>query len=296
MSNSFRVTHRSVGLRSLQGLQANLDRVGKLQEQLSSGKQVSRPSDAPTSTVAALRFRGDLRTHEQYTRNADDGLGWLGMIDTALTGSLGVIRRARELTLSGASTGNTSQQARESIAAEMAQLREHLIAIGNTTYMDRPVFGGTTPGQRAYDANGTYLGDSNQIARTVGDGVQVRVDITGPEVFGTGDTQLFAVLGDIAKHLKSDAAALSGDLDRLDEALRNVENRLADVGTRFLRVDKARETAENRILTLTSDLSNAEDIDLPKTIVEMQMQQAAYEAALGATKHVVQPSLIDFLR
>ena len=37
-------------------------------------------------------------------------------------------------------------------------------------------------------------------------------------------------------------------------------------------------------------------LDLPRTIVDLQMQEVAYKAALGATARVVQPSLLDFLR
>lgn len=40
----------------------------------------------------------------------------------------------------------------------------------------------------------------------------------------------------------------------------------------------------------------ARTIDLPKTIMEMQLQQASYQAALAAGARVIQPSLIDFLR
>jgi flagellar hook-associated protein 3 FlgL len=43
-------------------------------------------------------------------------------------------------------------------------------------------------------------------------------------------------------------------------------------------------------------LSEVEDIDLPKTITDMTLQQTAYQAALGATAKVIQPSLMDFLR
>jgi flagellar hook-associated protein 3 FlgL len=57
-----------------------------------------------------------------------------------------------------------------------------------------------------------------------------------------------------------------------------------------------RNAATDQLLTLTTSLSEAEDIDLPKTIVELQMQEVAYKAALGATARVVQPSLLDFLR
>ena len=47
---------------------------------------------------------------------------------------------------------------------------------------------------------------------------------------------------------------------------------------------------------MTNSLAEVENIDLPKTIVELQMQEVAYKAALGATARVVQPSLLDFLR
>lgn len=45
-----------------------------------------------------------------------------------------------------------------------------------------------------------------------------------------------------------------------------------------------------------SQLSDVEDIDLPKTTTELQLQQAAYQAALAATARVLQPSLVDFLK
>jgi flagellar hook-associated protein 3 FlgL len=50
------------------------------------------------------------------------------------------------------------------------------------------------------------------------------------------------------------------------------------------------------VLDLRAQLSNVEDIDLPKTITELALQQTAYQAALAATAKVIQPSLVDFLR
>jgi flagellar hook-associated protein 3 FlgL len=39
-----------------------------------------------------------------------------------------------------------------------------------------------------------------------------------------------------------------------------------------------------------------ENVDIAKAIVDLQMQEVAYQAALGATARVIQPSLLDFLR
>ena len=44
-----------------------------------------------------------------------------------------------------------------------------------------------------------------------------------------------------------------------------------------------RQAADDRVLSLSSSLSATQDIDLPKTIMQLQMQQSAYQAALSAT-------------
>ena len=50
------------------------------------------------------------------------------------------------------------------------------------------------------------------------------------------------------------------------------------------------------MLNLRSSLAEVEDTDLPRTIMELQMQEIAYQAALGATSRAMQPSLLEFLR
>ena len=57
-----------------------------------------------------------------------------------------------------------------------------------------------------------------------------------------------------------------------------------------------KDSAQDRQISVASQLSDIEDIDLPKTIMEMQLQQTSYQAALAASAKVIQPSLIDFLR
>ena len=52
----------------------------------------------------------------------------------------------------------------------------------------------------------------------------------------------------------------------------------------------------DRALTLSSQLAETENIDLPNTIMRLQMQQVGYQAALQATAKALQPTLLDFLR
>ncbi len=294
---AFRVTERSIATNVLVGLQGNLSRLGDIQQRLSSGKQISKPSDSPTGTVAAMQYRGDLATAKQYSRNANDGLGWLGTADSTLTNVMGQVQRVRELVLEGMSNGaGGSPDARAAIATEVDQLHDATVGLANTRYGDRPIFGGTTTGSAAYDPTGSYLGDAGVVQRSVGDNVKVQVATPGTAVFGTGSNQLFKIMSDIASDLRTNPSALSGDLDRLDAATTTLKTVQSSVGARYNQVTQMQQFANDKIDSLTSQLSDVEDIDLPQTISDMQMQQVAYQAALAAGAKVVQPSLIDFLR
>ena len=295
--STFRVTERSISTKVLGGLQTSLSKLGTYQQQLSTGKQISRPSDSPGGTLAAMQLRTDSRTADQYGRNADDGMAWLGTIDSALTGAMDQVHRVRDLVIQGMSSGAAgSADGREAIAVEVDNIRASLIGVANTKYLDRPVFGGNTAGTAAYSDDGSYIGDDGAVMRSVGDNTKVKVNATGAEAFGSGDTQLFDVLKTISDKLRTDPASLGDEMSKLDASSTIMQTRLSDVGARYGRIEYMKQASEDRNLNLKTQLSDIEDIDLPKTITDMQLQQAAYQASLAAASKVVQPSLVDFLR
>ncbi|MGQ0843539.1 MAG: flagellin N-terminal helical domain-containing protein [Sporichthyaceae bacterium] len=294
-----RVTQRSMAAQTMANLQGNLSRMADLQERMSSGKQISRPSDSPTGTVSAMQLRSEIRDNQQWSRNADDGLGWLGTIDQTLTSALESTRRARNLTVAGLNAGAMTPAAAEAIALEVDSLRSGLLGLANTRYLDRPVFGGTTGGASAYDAAGAYLGPASSppVLRTVGASTGVRVDQTGPEVFGPAGADAFTVLAEISAALRAgDQTALRAGLGNLDVAMNRISGRLAESGAAYNRLEQLQTAADDRVLTLRTALSDVEDIDLPATIVELSLAQVAQQAALAATQKVITPSLVDFLR
>jgi flagellar hook-associated protein 3 FlgL len=295
-----RVTQHTIATNSLANLQTNLGRVSQLQEQMTSGKVINRPSDSPTGTVSALGLRGEIRTTEQYSRNANDAVSWLGMQDTTLTSINDVLQRVRVLTLQGSNDGAMGPAAREALAAEVTSLRETTRGLANTTFLGRPIFGGTTELGQAFIVTPTqqilYRGDGGEVVRRIGADATVRVDTDGVAVFGPNDSSVFDLLDRLADDLVNNPAALAGDLGELDEATLRVRTALTEVGSRYSRAEAARQAADDRVLTLRATLSGVEDIDLPHTIMDLQMQQMAYQTALGATAKALQPSLLDFLR
>jgi flagellar hook-associated protein 3 FlgL len=294
----------------MSSLQRNLNRSQEATDRISSGKQLTRPSDSPTGTVTALQLRGEVRANKKYSVNADDAVGRLGVVQDNLQSSVELLTVARNLTLEAKSGGQSTAEANKARAAQLEQIKGNLVQFANSKYLDRPVFGGSTPDSAAYDTSGKYVGEeAGQTLRAIGPNAKVRVDVRGPEVFGTDQitdangvqvdnpAQMFRVLDNIIDAMKSgDADALDTGLQNLDKASDLVKSTLSDVGARYNRVTQMKQSAEDRLMSVSSQLSDIEDVDLPKAIMELQLQQTSYQAALAATAKVIQPSLIDFLR
>lgn len=294
-----RVTQSMLTDRSLGSLQHSLTRLSQIQEHLSTGRVLNRPSDSPSEAATAMRLRSAVASQQQYGRNAEDGLGWLSTIDSTLQGASAQIRRARDLAIQGANAAS-GPTAREALAAEIDQLRAGLVSGANTMYLGRPVFGGTTAGSAAYtDTAGVaaYVGDGNPVNRTVADGVSVDVQLAGPAAFGPDGASVFDHLTALSAALRAgDVAGIRAGIDQVSAAGDRVSSALSDVGSRTVRIELAAERAAGMELDLANRLSEIENADLPKTMVELQMQEVAYQAALAATSRVLQPSLVDFLR
>ncbi|WP_346621860.1 flagellar hook-associated protein FlgL [Blastococcus montanus] len=295
-----RITQKSVALTSLQGLNRNLDTFGKLQQQLTSGRLINAPSDSPTGTNKAMQLRSEQAAVEQFGRNISDADSWLSITDSTLQNMLEVTRRVRDLTVQGASTGSSSEASRRALATEVESLRESLLGLANTTIQGRPIFGGVATGTQAYGDTGAYLGiagaDGADVMRRVAFTAEVRVDLTGPEAFGPPGDDLFALVARIADDLVNDPAALDQGLVDLDAVMKRMLGGVADVGARAARIEREQQINSDLALALETQLGGVENVDLPNTIMRLQMQQVGYQAALQATAKAISPTLMDYLR
>jgi flagellar hook-associated protein 3 FlgL len=291
-----RITQRAIALTSLQGLNRNLDAVGRLQEQLTSGKLINAPSDSPTGTNIALQTRSDQAINAQEKRNISDAQSWLEQGGSTLQEMLDTTRRVRDLTVQGLNTGSMSASAQTAIATEVSSLREGLIGLANTSIQGRPLFGGVTAGPKAFNDDGSFAGLAGPpVTRRVSSGETVRVDVYGPDAFGPDGSNLFDVVGDIATDVTANPTAVSGHLDALDAIMKKMMTALAGVGAQASRVERAEQLTFDRSISLESQLAETENVDLPNTIMRLQMQQVGYQAALAATAKSISPTLMDYL-
>ncbi len=287
-----RITYNTMNSASLRGLQAGLSRVATLQEQLSSGKRMSSVSDDPTAAAAAMRLRSAKMADDQYQRNSDQALGRLTTTDTALTSLSDRVRSVRDLMVAS-NNAALNDEGRSALAGQIDALRQEVISLYNTTYLDRPVFGGSAPGSQAIDpASGAYLGNDAPIEVRISADATVRMDTAGSDA--AADV-LPAALAAVATSVRN-GGATGTDFADIDAAFSKIQRSLGDVGSRTARLESTQQVVESHRLDLNTRISENEDVDLPETIMNLQAQQVGYQAALGATAKVLQTSLLDFLR
>ncbi len=291
----FRISNQMLVTQSLTNLQDNLSKLADLQQQASSLKRLSKPSDAPADVVSAMQLHAGLASNNQYSRNIDDASAWLGTADNALTSAVTQLQRVSDLVVQAANASSDST-ARAGIASEIDSIRATLLGIANSQYAGRAVFSGTAGGGAAYRSDGTYVGVSAAVERTIAPGQRVQVNVNGDAVFGPAGNDLFTTLAQISDAVRTDPSQLGALSSTLDARTQQVQTQLAEVGARFQRVDAMKTQNSADSLTMKQNLSSIEDADIAQVMMQLQTQQVAYQAALAATARAIQPSLADFLK
>jgi flagellar hook-associated protein 3 FlgL len=280
-------------------------RLADSQKRLASGKDILRPSDDPFGTNRSLLMREQLERVNQHARNVAEAIGWQEATESAMSRITDMIHRVRELLIEG-SNDTSTQAGRDAIATEVDQLIEAVRQEANTSYSGRFLFSGTATQTKPYaTGSDAYAGNAAAIAREIGPGVSVQVNVLGSDLLGSGqgaaDNKLLHVMRDIAQHLRggtaADLAALRGaDLQRLITNTDDVVRLRAVVGGTTNRLEAAQVRLRELEETATSLLSTTEDTDMAEAMVAFSMQQSVYESALRSGASIVQASLMDFLR
>jgi flagellar hook-associated protein 3 FlgL len=115
-----------------------------------------------------------------------------------------------------------------------------------------------------------------------------------------GDGGVISVLRTISQHLRSgsatDADSLrTTDLSSLDASLDTISSARAVNGATTNRLTSASDRLSQIEQSTTSLLSDTQDADMAKTMIDFSMQQTVYQSALRAGANIVQASLLDFL-
>jgi len=275
------------------------DRLLETENLIASGKRINKPSDDPVGIVKVIEYRKAICAIDQHISNIDHGESWLNITDSTLASVDTLLIRAREIA-EYQGTETATEQTRVFAAEEITNIYDQIVQLGNTKLGNSYIFAGhqtdTSPFSRDADYNATYGGDDGDIRTIIGEGVDLRINVTGKEVFDDG-IDIFGMLKDLKEGLENDdTEAISGQIASLEGALGQILKVRADVGSRLNRLETTRNYHDVFKFNITDILSRTEDADLTKAMTDLTMQEAAFQASLSAAARIIQPSLLNFLK
>ncbi|RYI27937.1 flagellar hook-associated protein FlgL [Bacillus infantis] len=286
-----RVTQSMLSNNMLRNLSNSYTKLGKLQDQIATQKKFTKPSDDPVSAMLAMNYRTDLNRIEQFQRNIGEAKNWIDSTDDALDKGVLALQRIRELTVQ-ASNGTLDGNQKEHIMEEIKQLKEHLIDVGNTQVGGKYIFNGTKTNE-APPGDGTF--GTGAINLEVFSNIKIQVNMSGDEIFGDMLKGSGNIEG-LVKALGEDSNQIGDYIGKVDEYIDKLLASRAKIGAKQNRIELMDDRLQQQEVFSTRILSDNEDVDMEKVIMEMTTQESVHRAALSVGSRIIQPTLVDFLR
>jgi flagellar hook-associated protein 3 FlgL len=270
------------------------------QEQISSQKKVSTPSDDPSAFGQIVLDKSALSQTTQWIRNINFGTARVDAADQALSQSQNLITRVRELTIQAASD-TTSAEGRSTIAKEVRQIQRQLVQLGNTEVAGQAIFAGTktdvTPFTITSGDTVAYQGNAETQSIAVSENQTVQILIPGSSIFTGASTNVFNSLRDLLTAMESnDRPGIQAGLGNLDQATAQISDAQGTIGSLGNRLQVTHDALDTATLTISKSISNNQDADLATAITQLRLQEVAVEAASQTFSKIFDTSLLNYLR
>ena len=284
--------------------------MSKTQEQLSTGLQVVKPSDAPDKASLVTRLETNLARQTSYQDTIKAINVRKTAEETAMTSASDVMTRIKELAVeAGNDTLNVAD--RQTIALEMKTLRDQMLSLANAQDANgNYLFSGGRAGQPAFSSdpmgNIQYSGDQFRMQVNVGDNRRINLNTPGSDVFirivrddGNGNrssVDFFGALDEMINAVKStDRIKMKRGLDECDTMQNGISNGLGQIGADMEAMDFQNSNLDGSILQLKKTKSDIEDLDYTEAITRMNKDQLALEAAQSSFAKISKLSLFNYI-
>ena len=172
--------------RSLYQVQVSRLGIQQLEDQLSSGKRYSLPSQDPAAAIRVIGIQRDLEFRDQTLRNLDSSQGYLNVTESTLGNVQDQLIELRGLGVESA--GNvSSEEERTGWVSQINATIERLTAAANTRYQDRFLFsGGTVNTATVKNTDNTiqFSGNDQSLLTIADNGEYIAHNVTGQKALG----------------------------------------------------------------------------------------------------------------
>ena len=307
-----RVTQAGFYNQASQQLGKQQAKVFETQAQLSSGKNILKPSDDPALATAINNLKSQIDVNQRYLTNLERMQDTLKMQESTVTSSVDVVARIKELSVQAANdTHNASD--RKSIAIEVKELISSLTDLGNMRGTDGAyLFSGYSQGQAPFSESSsgvvTYTGSTDVLKVMVDEGRSMQLGMPGSDIFGsvehldrsTGVTsriELFSTLSNMYEALvTNNSDGIRNSLDKVTSVHEHIIAQQSNIGSRMKRVETLTHAVEDKDYTYKILQSNMEDLDYVEAASRLKNQSLALQAGQQTFTQLSDLSLFKYIR
>lgn len=327
-----RITNASISRNYTNNLNRNLELLNKANMRVMTGRKYDKMYEDVASGVRAMNIRRSLSLIDGYLDNAEATKHTFAGAEKTLL-QIGEINKDIMEGYTNALNATTANE-RDVFATQFEKLREEILSCMNGQFSDRYLFGGTNTQTRPFtvDDNGKLLyngvdvttitdrsdpafaylfGDASYVDIGLGltmegsPGSQKPVEnsalknsFVGIDFLGFGDNNLYNIIGEMITALRSpDFNAETGGplLEKFKSAANEVNLQVTRLGSDTQFLDFTISRLKDEALTLDERQQSLEFSDPASLILDFQMQQYIYNAALQMGQRLLQPTLFNFI-
>jgi len=257
-----------------------------------------------------LQLRNSLTQNSQFQENIQNGISWLTNTESTLQSLNDLLIEARADAVEG-SNGILTPENMAALADEVDSYLENIFSISNADFSGKTLFGGTNTSDPAFSAvrdpvtglitsvTANPDGTTGAMMRQVDSNQTVQINVAGVDLFqpnGSGASEdMFQTLITLRALQSGDPDAVGAAIPMIDLAMENVSDCTSLAGSKVLSLQNLENALMSEEVSLTSQLSQHEDVDLVEVMTQMTLEQNAYQVALNIGASVIQPTLANFI-
>ena len=296
------ILNKTLYNQQIQEIHTTNEELQKIQETISTGKQINRPSDNPEGTRQVLNYRTILSSINQYSNNIDFALNWCQATTNTLEATENLLSQCRDIAYDQAN-GGTTNQTTEMLATEIEEIYQELLNLANTKLDGRYLFGPEQLYTPPFDP-ATVLEDPPAdsppeflMRINIGDEKEIQIN-TSQEVFtgGAEGKNIFQVVDALKSGLENnDLEAIQSAVEEIDQALEQTTKHLEIVGAKMYRLDQNQKILTQLKNTTEKNLSEKEDADLTAKLMDYLTKSNNYSISLSALSKILHTNLLDII-
>ena len=274
---------------------AALDQTSAMEQQLTneiaSGSHVNSLSDDPVAAGENVLLGSQLKLDDSFSQTENSTVGMLQVTDSTLGSVVSQLTQALSLATEG-NNGTLNASDLQSIATQLSGIRDEVLSLANTTYMNRYVFSGSQGGTVPYSLDSTvtpntvtYNGDAVISYVTTPNGQKIQTNLPGSQIFSDATSNVLQTLNNLIADFSSGTASTFSisDTTALNTALNHVSQQRVIIDNSITQL----QGAQNYIQAQGTQITAAQTGLLQTDVAQVSTQLSTTETQQAALTQIV---------